>query len=220
MIPNFIDTERIRPGDQDNRFSRTYGLIGKFVIMYAGNIGIPQGVEVLVEAAERLKAEPEIVFCFVARGEYKEKVHRLANKNALANCRFIEPQPEEVVPYIWASASVGMITYRKGLADFSVPSKLLAMMSAARPVIASVDGDSEAARIVRGAACGVVIDPEEGKTLARAIKQLRTDPKECQRKGQNGRDYVVRKFRRERISAQYEELFESVARHAHSSWHS
>ena len=133
VIPNFIDTEKITPLNQDNLFSRKFDLVGKFVVMYAGNIGIPHGVEVLVEAAEKLKMQPKVLFCFVGRGEHKETIRNLAKGKDLPNCIFIEPQPEEVVPYIWATASAGVVTYKKGLAGFSVPSKLLAMMCAARP---------------------------------------------------------------------------------------
>jgi len=210
MIPNFIDTEKISPGNFDNPFSRQFGLVGKFVVMYAGNIGIPHGVEVLVETAELLKADNEILFCFVARGEYKEKVENLAKKSKLTNYRFIEPQSEDMVPYIWASASVGVITYRKGLADFSVPSKLLAMMCAARPVVASLDGDSEAARIVREADCGVVVDSENPENVAKAIQALKAHQNKRREEGQNGRSYVVKHLRRKVISQQYESLFRSV----------
>ena len=129
----------IRPGERDNLFSRKYGLEQAFVVMYAGSIGIPHGVEVLVHAAEILKSDPEIIFCFVGSGEYRKQIQELAREKELQNTVFIEHQPQEMVPLIWATASVGVITYRKGLSYFSIPSKLLAMMCAARPVIASAD---------------------------------------------------------------------------------
>jgi len=212
IIHNFMDAERIAPKAYDNRFSREFGLVGNFVVMYAGNIGIPHGVEVLVDAAELLKAEEDILFCFVARGEYKAKVQNLAKAKALSNCRFIEPQPEQMVPYIWSSASVGAITYRKDLSEFSVPSKLLAVMSAARPVIASLDHNSEAAGLIRMADCGMVVEPEDAQAIVRAVHFLKSAPDECHRKGKNGRRYILDNFQRATISGQYESLFRALVK--------
>jgi colanic acid biosynthesis glycosyl transferase WcaI len=210
VIENFIDTQFITPGEQDNVFSRVNGLVGKFVVMYAGNIGVPHGVEILVDAAERLAAEAGIVFCFVARGENRDEVMLLAREKGLKNAVFLPPQPEETVPLIWASASVGVITYRKGLADYSVPSKLLAMMCAARPVIASVDEDSEIARIVSRSRCGIVAPAGNVNRLVEAILMLRNDAEKGLDMGRGGRVFAEMNFRKEIVVDRYESLFKSL----------
>ncbi len=93
---------------------------------------MPHGVEVIVHAAEILRNEPKLIFCFVARGEKRADIERLTRTKRLKNVVFLPPQPENVVSQIWAAASVGVITYRRGLAGFSLPSKLFAAMCAAQ----------------------------------------------------------------------------------------
>lgn len=210
VIENFIDTDFIRPGERNNFFSKKYGLNRAFIVMYAGTIGIPHGVEVLIKAAEILKSDPGIIFCFVVRGEYRERIQELSREKGLQNTVFIEQQPQEMVPLIWATASVGVITYRKGLSDFSLPSKLLAMMCAARPVIASADEGSDTVRLIRKAKCGICVEPESPQALADAILELKADQKQLEYLGQQGRRYSLGHFKRNVISSRYETFFQKL----------
>jgi colanic acid biosynthesis glycosyl transferase WcaI len=212
VIENFLDTEFITPRPHDNLFSRKHGLRNVFVVMYAGNIGIPHGTEVLIETAEMLRLENDLIFCFVGRGENKDLIESIACKKSLLNTVFIDQQPSETVPLIWATASIGVITYRKGLGDFSVPSKLLAMMCAARAVVASVDEDSDTANLIKKSGCGLCVQPEDPQALANAIKLLKSDPERCDDMGQKGRRYVEENLSRKIISTQYEKLFANLTR--------
>jgi colanic acid biosynthesis glycosyl transferase WcaI len=212
VIKNSIDTEFITPRSQDNPFSRKYRLHDYFVVMYAGNIGIPHGVEVLIEAAEMLMLENDLVFCFVGRGENKHQIESLARRKGLTNAVFVDPQPEKMVPLIWATAAVGMITYRKGLADFSVPSKLLAIMCAARPAIASVDENSDTVELIKKAGCGLCVEPESPLALANAIRHLKSDAASREDMGQRGRHYVEENLNRRIISSHYEKVFADLTR--------
>lgn len=209
-IPNFIDTEFIKPMPQENPFAKQWGLAGKFVVMYAGNIGLPHGAEVIIKAAEELKDEPDITFCFVSRGEYRDQLMNQAEKNGLDAVRFIPPQPENKVPEIWASASVSLVTYRSGMADFSVPSKLLAIMCSGRPVIAVAEKGSEVSKIVAAADCGICVEPDRPKELAEAILYIRQNRTEAMNMGANGRHYALMHFDRKKISDSYEKLFFSL----------
>jgi colanic acid biosynthesis glycosyl transferase WcaI len=211
VIENVIDPCFMGPESGKNEFSRALGLDGSFVVMYAGNIGVPHGVEVLVHTAEILRDEPKLIFCFVARGERRADIERLAKTKGLRNVILLPPQPEDVVPQIWASASVGVITYRRGLAGFSLPSKLFAAMCAGRPVIGAVDDDSETARIIKNAQCGLCVQPESPAELAEAVLLLKKSPEVTMEMGRKGREYVERNLRREVIALHYSELFKSVA---------
>jgi colanic acid biosynthesis glycosyl transferase WcaI len=210
IIENFIDTDFIKPFSKRNPFSTTYGLDDKFVVMYAGNIGIPHGVEVVIYAAEILRQEEDILFCFLARGEAKNQIEQMAKEKKLTNVKFIPQQPQEVVPLIWASASVGLVTYRSGCADFSVPSKLLAMMCAAKPVIASVDNDSETAKIIMDTGCGICVTPEAPDEFSSVILRLKSDPQLADAMGQAGRTYIENNLQRRFVSKKYEMLFNSI----------
>jgi colanic acid biosynthesis glycosyl transferase WcaI len=210
VIENCLDPSFLGDARGDNEFSRSFGLNGTFVVMYAGNIGVPHGVEVIVHAAEHLRHEPGLTFCFVARGEKRADIERLTRLRDLKNVILLPPQPEDVVPQIWAAASVGVITYRRGLAGFSLPSKLFAAMSASRPVIASVDSDSETAEIIRTAQCGLCVPPESPREIAEAILHLKRNPNIALAMGRKGREYVEENLRREVIALHYSSLFKSL----------
>ena len=207
VIPNFIDPVNTGPFPKRNRFSKKWGLSRHFVVMYAGNIGLPHGTETIIEAANILKSNPDILFCFVGRGENKNKIVRSVQEKKLKNVVFIPPQPEVEVPYIWASGDAAVVTYRRGLAGFSVPSKLLAALSNARAVIAAVDEESEAFEIIKKAKCGLAIPPETPQTMARSILYLYHRPERCTEMGLAGRKYVETHFSRESVVNAYEDFF-------------
>lgn len=212
IIPNFIDTNFIKPLPQDNPFSIQWGLVNHFIVMYAGNIGLPHGVEFVVEAAERLKDKKDMLFCFVARGENKDKLVELCDSKTLRNTVFIPQQPEDMVPHIWASSDVSLVTSRKGLSGDSVPSKTFAIMASGRPIIAMVDEGSEVWNIVKGAKCGICVPAERADLLVQAILRLYNNEKERKEMGENGRRFVVENFSRKIISRRYEKLFLDVVR--------
>ena len=225
IIENFLDSSSFGVDPGDNEFARSFSLNDSFVIMYAGNIGVPHGVEVIVHAAEILRDEPKTLFCFVARGERRANIERLIRKKDLKNVMLLPPQPENMVPQIWAAASVGVITYRRGLAGFSLASKLFAAMCAARPVIASVDNESETARIIESAKCGLCVQPESPGEIADAILHLKKNPEAAMEMGRRGREYVEKNLRKEVIASHYSSLFKSLVSanppppaESHSGW--
>lgn len=207
IIPNFVDTSFIKPMEKKNEFSLRFGLHNKFVVMYAGNIGLPHGLEFVVESAERLAKNLDIIFAFVARGEYKDKIKSLCKSKNLENVIFIPQQPEHKVPQIWASADVSLITYRKYLAECSLPSKLFAIMASSRPVITMVDEGCDIWRIVENAECGICIPPENPELLEQAILNLYKDNKKRIRMSNNGRKHLMNNFSHELISQKFEASF-------------
>jgi colanic acid biosynthesis glycosyl transferase WcaI len=150
------------------------------------------------------------LFCFVARGERKADIEKLTQKKHLTNVMLLPIKPVNMVPQIWAAASVGVITYRRGLAGFSLASKLFDAMCAARPVIASVDRDSETARIIESAKCGLCVQPESPGEIADAILHLKRNPEVAMEMGRRGREYVEKNLRKELIALHYSYMFKSL----------
>jgi len=212
VIPDFIDTKNIYPKKKDNDFARKYNLNNHFVAMYAGNVGIPHGVEVVIEAADLLRNRRNILFCIVGRGEYKDKLVNLVQEKGLQNVVFPPRQPEEVVPDIWASADVSLVTYRKGLAECSVPSKLLYIMASGRPVIVAADEDSEACYIVKDSGCGINVAPEEPKAISEAIIYLFDHPEIRKEMGQRGFEYIKAHFQKKSVADKFEQFFFKLSR--------
>lgn len=207
VIPDFVETEGFLNVPRDNAFSRRYGLNDHFVLMYAGNVGVPHGVEILVDVAEMLKEEADFRVCIVGRGEYMDRIVAMVKDRGLLNVVFPPRQPEHMVPLIWTSADASVVTYKPGLAEFSVPSKLLYIMASGRPGIVSADLDSDASRIVSHARCGISVPPSDATALVDAVLYLKTNRAVCREMGRRGQEYVRQHFEKMAVTDRFEELF-------------
>jgi colanic acid biosynthesis glycosyl transferase WcaI len=210
VIPNFVDTEFIRPLARQNGFSSRHKLNDKFVVLYAGNVGLSQGLEVVLDAAELLRAEPEVLFQIVGAGSSKAELMAEAGRRQLSNVRFLPLQAEAEVPELYASCDVALIPLRRGLAQNSVPCKTYSIMSSARPYIASVDEDSNVWKLTEHAGCGVCVPPEDAQALAQAVLELRADRKRRQLMGLNGREFVEWHFARDVVTQRYRHALEDL----------
>ncbi|RMH81791.1 MAG: glycosyltransferase WbuB, partial [Actinomyces sp.] len=137
VIPNFVDTERIRPADRDTPYRRQYGLGDRTVVMYAGNVGFSQPLDLLVEAARRCRDRDDLVFVVNGGGAGLAAVQEAAR--GLDNVVFVGLQPAERLGEVLASADIHVIALKRGLGRASVPSKLYSILAAGRPVVASID---------------------------------------------------------------------------------
>jgi colanic acid biosynthesis glycosyl transferase WcaI len=217
VIYNWIDTEEIRPLSRENDFRTECGFTAKdFVVLYAGNIGYSSGADLIIESAKMLRDKPEVKFLFVGEGPAKSAVQESARSGNLKNVFFVPFQARERVPLVHATADVSLLTMQPGWAKTSVgfASKVLAYMAAGRPVIASVDLDSEMAEVVGDANCGIVAAAGDARALANAVSKLYEAPTLCLELGANGRRYVERHFSRRIVVQEHLSLFESVVRGA------
>jgi colanic acid biosynthesis glycosyl transferase WcaI len=210
VIPNFVDTDFIRPLPRLNRFSAKHGLDNKFVVLYAGNVGLSQGLEVVLDAAELLREESDVLFQIVGAGSSKAELVTEAERRRLSNVRFLPLQAEADVPELYAACDVALIPLRRGLAQNSVPCKTYSIMSSARPYIASVDEGSNVWKLTEHARCGVCVPPESAKALAEAVLELRSDRKWRQVMGLNGRDFVEWHFARDAVTQRYRQALEEL----------
>lgn len=210
IIPNFVDVDFIRPLSLDNGFRHRFGLDGRFVVLYAGNLGHSQNLEHILECATLLQDQDGTTFVIVGNGSRKPYLETLAQQMALSNVCFVPFQPREDVPEIYAAADISVVTLKKGIALDSVPSKVYTIMASARPVVAAVDPGSDTWRLVEQAQCGICIPPEDPHALAAAIRTLYADPALRERLGRNGRGHVVQHYTRQAVARQYHELLTSL----------
>lgn len=211
IIPNWMDTEQIRPLGKNNSFAKEHRLLDKFVVMYSGNIGLSQGLENVLRAAAKLKDINDLLFLFIGGGENLQRLKMMAEELELDNVRFLPYQPKSRLSESLSSAEVHLLTLKRGLSKFSVPSKIYGITASARPVIAAVDSEGEIAEMVRKAACGMVVEPENPQALAEAIRSLYNDREKLDLMGMNGRNYLEQKSTRKICVTKYIELFDKVA---------
>lgn len=208
VIPNFIDTDWIRPGPKENPYRREHGLEGKTVVMYAGNVGFSQSLDLLLAAATHLAHDPQVAFVINGGGSARPVLERAAA--GLPNVRFVDMAPKARLPEVVAAADLHVVPLRSGLARSSVPSKLYTILAAGRPVVASVDAGTEVARTVEEAGAGLAVPPDDPEAFTKAIERLVRAPEEAEAMGAAGRRFVEGWASPGAVAEAYERLFEEL----------
>lgn len=213
VIPNWIDLNEIQPSLRNNAFRERLGLNDShFVILYAGTVGWVSGAGVMLEAAVRLRDLCNVRIVFVGEGPLVLELKKQAQALGLDNVVFSPFQLREILPQVQAMSDVSVVTLRAGKGRASVPSKVLGYMAAARPVLASVDADSETARAVLLADCGWVIEPENSEKLAETIRSMQGDAALRKRLGDNGRKFLENNYARATVTDKYIEFFKRIVK--------
>ena len=150
----------------------------------------------------------DIVFVVNGGGSSLESVQRAAA--GLDNVVFVPMQPRERLSEVLAAADIHTILLRHGLARSSVPSKMYSILAAGRPVVASVDPDTEVTRVLDQAGAGVSVAPGAVDELHQAIVGLVDDPARRATMGASGRSWVERWLSPAAVAEAYEELFERL----------
>ncbi|HJZ80825.1 MAG TPA: glycosyltransferase family 4 protein, partial [Pyrinomonadaceae bacterium] len=210
VIPNWANVETIRPVERENSFRVAHDLNGDFVVMFSGNLGYIAMLDKVLEAAKLLENESHIKFLIVGAGSAKAGLVSRADELGVKNVRFLPTQPQEVLPEMLGSADLSLVTLNRRLGQLNVPSKTCSIMASARPVLAAVPENSEIARLVKVADCGVSVPPEDPQSLAQAIKHLSSQPEKLRTYGANGRRYVEEHLPRRRLTRQYRDLLHQV----------
>ncbi|MEW6285004.1 MAG: glycosyltransferase family 4 protein [Chloroflexota bacterium] len=211
VLPVWADPHSIRPLPKENGFRRTYGLEGKFVLLYAGNLGHTSALEDVVEAARLLRNEREIIFVIVGEGVRKTALQTQALHYGLENVRFLPYQPREVYAEALAAADVSLVTLNPAASHTSLPSKIFNIMASARPILAVADAASEAAALVQKERCGVVVPPAQPALLAETIRALRSRPAQLEEWGSNGRAALEKRYSREACLDAYDAMFRALS---------
>lgn len=211
-IPNWVDTGFIRPmSKENNAFRQENGLDGKFVVLYAGNIALTQGLETVIEAAAKVRHIPEIAFAIVGEPKAIEQLKQHCERLGADNVKLLPFQPREKLPEMLAAADVGLIVQKRNVVSFNMPSKTQVLLASGRAVVASVPSTGSAAKAIEKSRGGIVVEPENPEALANQILELYENPELATRLGKQGRQYAIERYSFEQALTQYETLFEKVA---------
>jgi colanic acid biosynthesis glycosyl transferase WcaI len=210
LIYDWVDTDLIHPLPRKNPFSREHGLDDKYVVLYAGNIGLSQGLEHVLAAAGLLTGHGQIQFVLVGDGASRQHLETQAREAELSNVTFLPFQPRDRLPEVLASADVSLVTLQRGAAVRSLPSKTFSVLASGRPLVASLDEGSDAWNLVQRARAGLCVLPESPALLAEAILVLKNDVALARELGKNGRAYALRHHSPEAAAARFEELLATV----------
>jgi colanic acid biosynthesis glycosyl transferase WcaI len=164
--------QRVSP----DRFRQRYGLEGKLIISHSGNMGVKQGLGVVLEAAEHSRERRDLCYLFVGDGAMRTQLEEQARLRGLENVRFLPLLNDDEFAEMLAATDVALVTQQKIVSDIVFPSKTVTLLSAGCPVIASVNAASEVASAVRRSSAGVVIEPERSDLLWQAIEEMVANP--------------------------------------------
>lgn len=209
FLPNGVDIELFRPQPPDAALPALLDLDRKKVIVYAGTLGLFQGLDVALEAAEQLQhTDPDAVLLFIGGGSDKPRLMKKAQQLKLANVRFLEPQPIEYVARIYSIATAGFASLKNlSLFEGARPSKVFPIMSSGKPVVYS--GSGEGARLIMEANAGIVTLPEDANELTEAFRRILRDPALASSMGANGRSYVEERLSWSRLVSAWLDQFVS-----------
>jgi glycosyltransferase involved in cell wall biosynthesis len=196
-FPNGIDLHKLNnhhPAARDE---------GRFVLMYAGIIGHAQGLEVILHAADKLKAHEQIQFYIIGDGPVKEKLLSLQKQLDTGNVIFVDNQPSGKMMEWIHQCDAYIVQLRKlDLFKGAIPSKLFEPLGIGKPILLGVEGEAKELFIEEGNA-GLFYEPENADELAKAILTLYNDRKMAYQLGNNGKAYVNSYFRRDKIAGEF-----------------
>lgn len=210
VLPNWADLDKVRPGPRLNALRRELGLTSETVVLYAGNLGEKQGLEVILEAAALTRGKPSIRYLVAGEGAARDRIKLRAQDLGLDNLTFLPLQSNSRLPLLLAAADLHLVVQRQKAADLVMPSKLTNIMAAGRPFIATAGEGTELARVTTESRAGLVVPPEDGRALAQAVLGLAGDPGARKEMGVRARRYAEAFWDRERILRQWEELLRGL----------
>lgn len=208
VLLQFADEKAYQPVPRDDDFGRVNGLEGRFNVVFAGNIGTAQALDVALGAAERLRDLPEVQFVILGDGVDRLRLEEAAR--GLENVRFLGHRPNAEMPAFFAWADALLVHLKDDpLFAITIPTKTQAYLASARPILCGVAGDT--ADVIASANAGLVFPPDDAAALADSVRRLfAMPPEERAAMGAEGARAAAEHFGQESLAARYEELFEAV----------
>ena len=195
LFRNWANDNFVSPRDSNTDYRRDWGLEGKFVALYSGNMGVKQGLNSLIDAAAELRSRPDVEVVIVGDGGEKPALMKRARDLGLTNVQFRPLQSMENLGELLATADVSIVPQKLGVKDIVLPSKLCNLLASGRPVIAAAAPETELARIVAESGCGILVAPENGKQIADQIRILHGSHALRSRMCRDGRRYMEARLR-------------------------
>lgn len=209
LVPNGVDTSMFDPNADGADFRMLNDLDGKFIVLYAGAHGMANDLEVVLEAADRLRDLKEVELLFLGDGKEKPALMSKAEALRLSNVRFLPPIPKNEISQVMAAADACIAILRPIEAfKTTYPNKVFDYMAAGRPVILAIDGVIR--EIVEKAEAGIFVPPGNPEALAMAVRRLVNARDQGVRMGRAGRACVEEFFDRKVLATKMIQVFTEI----------
>ena len=212
FIPDWVDTDLYQPKPPNAALAAELGLAGRFNVMFAGNMGLTQGLASVIEAASRLGDLPQIQFVFGGGfGVERERLQAMAIERGLDNVKFLPYFPYEMLSDVYALADVLLVQLRDTpLARITIPHKIYAYMAVGKPILAAIVGDTAAA--IERVGAGIACPPCDPAALVAAVRRLVEMPASAREEmGRCGRQAACETYSVKVVTARLARLLEAVA---------
>lgn len=212
VIRNWIDTDKVRPvpRNENTLFDELKLSRDKFYVVYAGNIGKVQGIEVIVEAAKLLNEYADICFLIIGNGSEEDRIKQMIVDKGLKNTLIFPLQPSDRAAEVYSMADVCVIPCKPGTGGSGMPSKTWTIMAAGAPIIASFDRNSEMERTIEDANCGYCADSGDAEALSKAIMKIYDEPAAKAEMKRNSREYAYKHVSKGKAVASYIETISNA----------
>ncbi len=214
LLPNWADLEEIRPGNRRNALRRELGLGDEVMVLYAGNMGEKQGLELILEAAILTRHNPGLRYVLVGEGAARERLMDRARQLSLDSVRFLPLQSKERFPLLMAAADIHLVVQRRQASDLVMPSKLGNILAAGRPFIATALPETELGRVTLESRAGLLVPPEDAGSLARGLMDLARDQDTRKKMGLKARNFAEERLGRDKIMESWEDLLYGLVQQA------
>jgi glycosyltransferase involved in cell wall biosynthesis len=212
VIHNWTDDAEIIPiSPEQNQLRKLWGLEGKFVVGYSGNLGRAHEFDTILAASERLRHDPRIIFLVIGSGHRNDQLAKLVQSRGLiSQFRFLPYQERAQLKYSLAAADLHWLSLKPALEGLIVPSKFYGIAAAGRPTIAITAADGEIANLVRVNNCGRVIEPGDSEKLAATILELSRSPEQLTTMGRNARAMLDAQFTRRAALKRWSAVLDAI----------
>jgi len=211
VVPNWAALPEMPVEPRDNTWARDHGLVGRATVLYSGTLGLKHNPVVFADLADALaEVDPEARVVVVSEGRGRDVLEAERERRKLSNLLLLDYQPYEHLPMVLGSADVLVAVLEPEASRYSVPSKVLNYLCAARPVLGLMPVDNGAAQMLVGSGAGIIADPADiSESAATLIDLLESSAGEDM--GAAGRRYAEATFDIERIGDRFEPVLLAAA---------
>ena len=209
-IPNWVDTQQVRPIKRGNPFRERHKLDGTFVVMYSGNLGLCQRLEDVIAAAGCLRDRSAMLFLLVGGGALESKLKKQVLDLGLSNVRFLPYQPKAKLAESLSAADLHLVPLDPRVAACLMPSKLYGALASGTPIVAIAPEDCELAELTREHGIGVVAPPGQPEALADMIRDLADRPWDLREMGARARRLAEAAYDRKHVTPRFAAVLENL----------
>ena len=213
VVYNWVDSDAVVPiKKEENPLFEEFGLNReKFHVVYAGNLGNAQNINIVVDAAARLRDNENVEFVVFGSGGLESDIRARIETEGLKNLRLLPLQPVERVKYVYSLGDVCLVSCKEGLGGSAMPSKTWSILSCGRPVLANFD-EGELQMILTKNELGVFTKAGDLEGFVEAISQLAAEPEKCEKMGARGRQFILDNLTKDAGTRKYAEVLRSVCK--------